>query len=337
MSRPAEDAHAGQNGDAKQAPCSKVLLMGQRRSGKTSAKEAVLLNLPPKQTFYLESTTRITRTRLDSIVPFEIWDCPASTTIDSLGAPLSEFSSLLYFIDVQDTYNVPITKFIALVMDAMRDNPDIHFEVLVHKAESLPEDYRVENFRLIQNRLSDELEDQGVDLRDVHINYHLTSIYDHSLWEAFSLILQRNFAAEFLEECLNLFCANSQIHKAFIFDIATRIYLATDSTPVDPADYGLCWDYLNTLRQFEPLYSPKGKVGKPDSWATSVVRLNSNTTSIVLAYWQINTHLGVVAILPAETFQQHVALIDYNLVYFREGVQEGCELLTSTIGPALEA
>ena len=73
-----------------------------------------------------------------------------------------------------------------------------------------------------------------------------------------------------------------------------------------------------------------------------------------MAYWQINTfvlplrssfgstidalfpsirHLGVVAILPAETFQQHVALIDYNLVYFREGVQEGCELLAGTIDP----
>lgn len=43
----------------------------------------------------------------------------------------------------QDTYNAPITKFIAIVMDCLRENPDIHFEVLVHKAESLPEDYRI--------------------------------------------------------------------------------------------------------------------------------------------------------------------------------------------------
>lgn len=93
-------------------------------------------------------------------MPFELWDCPASTTVESLGVPLSEISSLVYFIDVQvrrtvyptacirptraqDTYNVPITKFTALVTDCLRENPDIHFEVLVHKAESLPEDYRI--------------------------------------------------------------------------------------------------------------------------------------------------------------------------------------------------
>ncbi|KZV90562.1 hypothetical protein EXIGLDRAFT_837724 [Exidia glandulosa HHB12029] len=329
MSSLAHAATAGLNGDAKTPAYSKILLLGQRRSGKTSAKETVFMNLPPKQTFYLESTPRITKTRFESIVPFELWDCPASTSVAALGVPLTEISSLVYFIDVQDTYNVPITKFVALVLDCLRENPDIHFEVLVHKAESIPEEYRIENFRIIQNRLSDELEDVGIDLREVQLNYHLTSVYDHSLWEAFSHIIQRNFGADFLESCLNLFCANSQIQKAFIFDIATRIYLATDSSPVDPADYALAWDYVNTLRQLEPLYSPKGRTGPADAWGTSIVRLNSSTTSIVIAYWQLNTHLAVVAILPAETYRERVALIDYNLVYFREGVQEGCELLAS--------
>lgn len=86
---------------------------------------------------------------------------------------------------------------------------------------------------------------------------------------------------------------NSQIQKAFIFDIATRIYLATDSSPVDPADYALAWDYVNTLRQLEPLYSPKGRTATPETWSTSVVRLHSSTSSTVIAYWQLNTYAFV--------------------------------------------
>lgn len=40
-----------------------------------------------------------------------------------------------------------------------------------------------------------------------------------------------------------------------------------------------------------------------------------------------------MAILPAETYRDRVALIDYNLVYFREGVQDGCELLAHNADP----
>lgn len=39
----------------------KILLLGQRRSGKTSIKEVLFNALPPKQTFYLETTMRIVK------------------------------------------------------------------------------------------------------------------------------------------------------------------------------------------------------------------------------------------------------------------------------------
>lgn len=37
--------------------------------------------------------------------------------------------------------------------------------------------------------------------------------------------------------------------------------------------------------------------------------------------------------MPYEMYRDRLALIDYNLVYFREGVQEGCELLAHTGDP----
>lgn len=43
--------------------------------------------------------------------------------------------------------------------------------------------------RDIQQRIGDELADVG--LLDVPIEYHMTSIFDHSIFEAFSKIIQK--------------------------------------------------------------------------------------------------------------------------------------------------
>jgi hypothetical protein len=36
-----------------------------------------------------------------TIIPLEVWDCPGSTTVENLGAQLSQFSSVVFFIDIQ--------------------------------------------------------------------------------------------------------------------------------------------------------------------------------------------------------------------------------------------
>jgi hypothetical protein len=47
---------------------------------------------------------------------------------------------------------------------------------------------------------------------------------------------------------------NSQSPKAFLFDIKSRLYIATDASPVDSATHNLCCDYLQMLNSFGPLY-----------------------------------------------------------------------------------
>ena len=47
---------------------------------------------------------------------------------------------------------------------------------------------------------------------------------------------------------------NSQSPKAFLFDTTSRLYVATDASPVDTATHNLCCDYLQMLNTFGPLY-----------------------------------------------------------------------------------
>ncbi|KAI5893634.1 uncharacterized protein SCHCODRAFT_02501536 [Schizophyllum commune H4-8] len=236
-------------------PRTKILLVGLRRSGKSSIREVLFADMPPKETFYLEPTMRTRKTVYDTLIPLEIWDCPGTTTAENLGAPLSQFNALIFVIDMRDLYTQPISRLVEWITAATRDAPNLNLEVFVHKAEKLPEDDKIENFRQIQERVADRLLDISALYESVPLNFHLTSIYDHSLRESFSRVLHKLIPSlPYLEELLNVFCANSQSPKAFLFDVHSRLYLATDASPVDAATHGLFCDWLELLNAFGGLF-----------------------------------------------------------------------------------
>jgi len=70
--------------------------------------------------------------------------------------------------------------------------------------------------------------------QDILINFHLTSIFDHSIFEAFSKVIQK-LIPQFghLERLLNYLLTTSNIEQAFLFDVQTKISIATDSSPTD--------------------------------------------------------------------------------------------------------
>jgi len=101
-------------------------------------------------------------TSASTVIPLEIWDCPGNITLDSLGISLSEFSSVIFVIDIQvlflsflcthrrpdilliqDSYQQPIARMLDFFIAAYQENPATTLEVFVHKAESLAEDYKI--------------------------------------------------------------------------------------------------------------------------------------------------------------------------------------------------
>ncbi|KAJ2918481.1 hypothetical protein MD484_g1971, partial [Candolleomyces efflorescens] len=353
----------------------KVLLLGLRRAGKTSILQVLFNQLPPKQTFYLETTMRVVKHTIDTVVPLEIWDTPANVTVETLGAPLSEFSSIIFVIDIRDLYNQPISKLVEFIIAANKAKPGIAIEVFVHKAEKLQEDDKIENYRQINDRVLDRLIDINPDYEHLPINFYLTSVYDHSLHESFSKVLQKLVdSLPYLEELLNVFCANSQSPKAFLFDVRSRLYIATDASPVDSATHNLCCDYLQMLNSFGPLYksitagpgrqrpspntppptatsgpsrtpSLRGSVASgppatditpvphPPTWKhpkelfypSAATTLHPVTPGTTLTYHLITRHLALLAVLPTSVWDSRRGLLEYNVVFFREGIQEICD------------
>ncbi|KAJ3887037.1 Gtr1/RagA G protein Gtr2 [Lentinula edodes] len=345
----------------------KILLLGLRRSGKTSIQQVLFDSMTPKETFYLDATMRTVKHTYDTIIPLEIWDCPGNITVETLGVPLSVFSTLVFVIDIRDLYNQPISRLVEFIIAAYHHNPSLNLEIFVHKAEKLQEDEKIENFRQINERVMDRLMDinspnspnylswQDFIEQQLLMNFYLTSIFDHSLHLAFSKVLQRlTDSLPYLEELLNIYCANSQASKVFLFDAPSRLYVASDASPVDTATYNLCCDNLAMINAFGTgLYSVNGEsltsVMSPSlssthttpsrkstgasgqstsSMDTSSVSASTSSlgapTSIFTTY--NNPTLILLVLLPTSVWESRRGLVELNVIAVREGVQEIVDL-----------
>lgn len=100
--------------------------------------------------------------------------------------------ALVFVIDAQDEpYTEALEKFHATVTRAYRANPHIHFEVFIHKVDGdlfLSDEQKTECQADIEDQITRELADEDL---DIVVSFSLTSIYDHSIFEAFSKVVQK--------------------------------------------------------------------------------------------------------------------------------------------------
>ncbi|MFH4975975.1 hypothetical protein AB6A40_002684 [Gnathostoma spinigerum] len=301
-----------------------VVLMGQKRSGKTSIRKVVFNKMSPNETLFVESTPRVTyETVTSSFINFETIEFPGQMSpFDSLMDPHIIFrrcGALLFVIDAQDDYSEALKKMCDYFKRAYAINPNIKFEVFIHKVDGLNEEIKLETQRDIFQRVQDDISDEGLD--QLHITYHLTSIYDHSIFEAFSKVVQKLIKQlSTLERLLDIFNQGSNVEKSFLFDVASKIYVATDSSPVDMATYELCCDMIDVTIDLSSIYgcSEEGLCSAFDSKSSAVITLK---TDQVLFLRQVNMYLAVVCIIRSENFEKQ-GLIDYNFQCFKDAIEK---------------
>ena len=261
-------------GPAQERP--RILLMGARRGGKSSIQRVVFHKMSPHETLFLESTNLLDIKFIanNAFVQFEVWDFPGDYEPDkpaSYGGQQIDADqvfracgALVFVIDAQDDpTEVALTKLHDTVSRAHRVNPDIHFEVFVHKVDGdlfLSDDLKVDCLRDIQQQVVDEMEDAG--LPDVRFSFYLTSIYDHSIFEAFSKVVQKLVPQlPTMENLMNTLIASCNVEKAFLFDIVSKLYIATDSNPVHMQSYELCSDMIDVVIDVSCIYGNPGETG----------------------------------------------------------------------------
>lgn len=321
----------GQGGpSAEKIP--RLLLMGMRRSGKSSIQKVVFHKMAPNDTLFLESTNQIDKEDISngSFVQFQIWDFPGQ--IDICDFPydteviFSSYGALIFVVDAQDDFFDALKMLHKTFTTAYRINPDLKFEVFIHKVDGIRDEQKIELQREIHQRTTEELAEAGVG--DLHLSFYLTSIYDHSIYEAFSKVVQKLIPVlPTLENLLNVFITNSGIEKVFLFDIVSKIYIATDGNPVEMESYELCCDMIDVVLDVSSIYGENTveENGGFDSESSSTIRLNNQT---ILYLREVNQHLAMVCIINEESFENR-GIIDYNFICLRSAVREILEVCNS--------
>lgn len=311
----------------------RILLMGLKRSGKSSIQKVVFHKMSPNETLFLESTSKITVDEISSssFVQFQIWDFPGQIdffdpAFDS-DVIFGSCGALVFVIDAQDEFLEALGKLNLTVTKAHKVNPNIYFEVFIHKVDGLSDDHKIETTREIHQRVSDELDHAGIPgLHNINLSFHLTSIYDHSIFEAFSKVSQKLITQlPTLENLLNILNSNSGIEKSFLFDVLSKIYIATDSSPVDMQSYELCSDMIDVVIDVSSIYSPATETGA-EAKTASIIKLSSGQ---VLYMREVNRYLALVCQLRQENFEK-LGLIDYNFHCFRKAIHEVFEVRKHT-------
>ena len=237
----------------------------------------------------------------------------------------------MYVIDSQDEYMNAITNLAMIIEYAHKVNPKINVEVLIHKVDGLSEDFKVDAQRDIMQRTGEELLELGLD--GVQVSFYLTSIFDHSINEAFSRIVQKLIPEiSYLENMLDNLIQHSKIEKAFLFDINSKIYVSTDSNPVDIQVYEVCAEFVDVTIDLFNLYKTQDNtalaIGSTDKKKTEPQRELKSVSELgngVMIYLkQMIRGLALVALIRPNgaDVDSCLTIADYNIDTFKQGLTE---------------
>lgn len=111
------------------------------------------------------------------------------------------------------------------------------------------------------------------------------------------------------------------IDKSYLLDVFTKLYIATDSNPVDGHTYELCSDLVDVVIDVSCIYglSPQDGAAIPyDQDSSAAIRLNSG---MVLYLREVSRYVALVCVIREEYFAKR-ALLDYNINCFRKSLDQ---------------
>lgn len=271
-----------------------------------------------------------------------MWDFPGQFEYLESSFDLEEIfgshGALVWVIDAQDDYLESVSRLNRTILTVQQYYPNINIEVFIHKVDGLSEEYRTDTFQDIVQLISDELSDAGYENAPVH--YYLTSIYDYSVFEAFSKVIQKlipNLST--LENLINTLSNNCGFEKSYLFDVLSKIYIASDTRPVDMSCYEMCSDYIDVIVDISELYSwdhpdrkPKGDqnqeaeshVALHDETMIHLMEMNKYVVLILTCFSLITPfrYLCLVSVIRNPEAKEKKGLIDMNCRTFQQALND---------------
>lgn len=309
-----------------------IILMGLSNAGKTSIKKVVFEKMLPHESVFLEPTQNIENFKVENLcyTTGYVRDFPKNYNFEK--APPVELkyfqtcTVLIYVIDSQDTTEETYDYLKEVVINALNRNPKIAIEIFLHKADGA---YflKINNMNKRRSEVQTRIKDIFIELNlEINAGFYSTSIYDHSLYEAFSRIFQKIMPQNnLLSALLDNLATSCRFEKSYLFDVYNKIYLAIDSSPMEEQFYEICSDMIDVVLDMSGIYGENVN-NDPyfDDNSYSLFKINNkrnenSKSHLYLRFLDVN--LALICIINDENFErQH--LIDYNIKFFKDAVKE---------------
>ena len=168
---------------------------------------------------------------------------------------------IVFVIDAQEqSYADAVEYVLRMIRISKSYKKDIDYEILIHKIDTenfFTANSKIEIRRAFDHKISEKLQDCGLSYIVDSITYHLTSIFDHSIFEAMSKIIIKLMPMavnNYLRAILTNFVNKCGFEKAFIFDVICKTYIATDANLMNDDTMSLCSDMIDVVIDISSIY-----------------------------------------------------------------------------------
>eukprot|EP00828_Plagiopyla_frontata_P009258 TRINITY_DN14763_c0_g1_i4.p1 TRINITY_DN14763_c0_g1~~TRINITY_DN14763_c0_g1_i4.p1 ORF type:complete len:253 (-),score=51.44 TRINITY_DN14763_c0_g1_i4:53-811(-) len=234
---------------------------------------------------------------------------------------LENCGALIYVLDVStEPYSEALKYLSQTIIFMQQTNPKIYYHVFLHKidADNLAlEEKKNDVLNNIKEAISEELELNGH--KSINISYHLTTIYDCSLIECFSKVTHKVIAQQpYLQTLLDSLLTNCKMEKVFLFEVVSKLYIATDQQPIEITNFAICTEMIDVFIDISYIYGQSQIPLAYDDQAQAIIKLTDGT---VLILKEVEKYLALICIIKEADYDRPF-LIDYNIEVFKEGLKQ---------------
>jgi Ras-related GTP-binding protein C/D len=309
-----------------------IILMGISKSGKSSIQKVVFEKMFPHETSSIPPTLTIEsfEVKIIEYCQLNLYEFPFSFKFNKMTSEEENYfnnsTMIIYVLDCQnlDDKSTEFEYFENDIIPIIKKHPKISLSIFLHK---------VDNVNFYQNDKSKQKGEILLRLKNIikknnlnlFFSHYITSIYDYSLFEAFSKIFQKimpqnSVISTLLDDLSNY----SRLEKVYLFDVFNKIYLAVDSFPMETQTYEICSDMIDVMLDTSGIY---GEENNYDSYfdenSACIIKINDidkkNENSILYLRF-INFNLALICLLREKNFEK-THLLDYNIKLFRNAVK----------------
>ena len=316
-------------------------------SGKTSIRKVIFDKIPPYEVELNKQTNQEYHTQLYlfgycKLNITELSSCFSFKKNKEYEKYLIKCNILIFIIDYKESTKSQIDYFKENILPILNKYKPKFFYIFIHKIDNynrnsiLQSQYNDEANKIQNSIIKTYSEfDKTLDIDEFKKNFFITSIYDSSLYEAFSTILQNIIPQnQNLSILIDLVRKNCNIDNAYLFDINNKFCLAYSSLSKKGNMFEICLNMINFAVEMSNIYDENDESNDNNNndndndnfdedmdYSLEIKNFKNglpDSKSIVF-FKYIYKNLALISIIGKEKYERK-NLIEININKFKQGV-----------------